>query len=98
MRRVVPIQPSADPSVANPEAFGRALRVARTAAGMTLVDAAAVLEVSKQTLSDLERGRGTVGLGIALKAARDLGVSLFAVPSSDREPVRRTIMNMRGER
>lgn len=49
-----------------------------TAAGMTLVDAASALGVSKQTLSDLEKATGSVGLAIALRIARELGVGVFA--------------------
>ena len=95
MRRVVPTTPSADPQVADALAFGAAIRAARTASGMTLVDAAASLGIAKQTLSDLETARASVGLMIALKVAHGLGLALFAVPAKERERVRRSIMAAR---
>jgi hypothetical protein len=52
------------------------------------------LGIAKQTLANLET-KGTVGLETAVRAARELGVSIFAVPSSEREPVRRAIEEAR---
>lgn len=95
MRRVVPTQFPTDPLVKDAASFGAAIRAARTAAGMTLADAATTLGISKQTLSDLEKATASVGLSIALKVARELGVAVFAAPAADREPVRRIIINAR---
>ncbi len=67
------------------------IRAARTQAGLTLDQAALALRVAKQTLQDLEKGRGTVSVGFAMRATRELGVTLFAVPSEDKERVRRAI-------
>lgn len=75
----------------DPVAFERAIRAARTAAGTTLVDAAAVVGVSKQTLSDLEKATGSVGLAIALRVARELGVGVFAVQPALREAARQAL-------
>ena len=72
----------------DPKSFGQAIRAARTAAGMTMVDAAAMMGVSKQTLSDLEKATGSVGLAIALRVARELGVGVFAVQPTQREAAR----------
>lgn len=93
MRRVVPTPFPSDPLLKDAATFGASIRAARTAAGMTLADAAMTLGISKQTLSDLEKATASVGLSIALKVARDLGVAVFAAPAANREPVRRMIIN-----
>ena len=92
MRNVVPTPFPSEPLVADSVAFGRAIRAARTSAGMTLTDAAVTLGVSKQTLADLETAKASVGLGIALRVARELGVAVFVAPSGEREVVRRAIV------
>ena len=97
MRRVVPSPPPADPLVTDAATFGAMLRAARTKTGMTLVDAAMTLGLSKQTLGDLETAKASVGLVTALKAARELGVAIFAVPADERERVRRQIVALRKE-
>lgn len=94
MKRVVPSPPPTDPLTLDPPSFGQAIRAARTAAGMTLVDAAAMMGVSKQTLSDLEKATGSVGLAIALKVARELGVGVFAVQPTQREAARQALMSL----
>jgi len=92
MRRVVPTQFPTDPSIFDAEAIGAMIRAARTGLGMTLADAAVTVGVSKQTLADLETAKASVGLAIALKVAKELGVAVFAVPAGEREPVRRAIL------
>lgn len=94
MRRVVATPFPVDPTIAEPLALGAMIRAARTALGMTLADAALTVGVSKQTLSDLETAKASVGLAIALKVARELGVAVFAVPAAEREPVRRAIASL----
>lgn len=94
MKRVVPSPPPTDPLTLDPPSFGQAIRAARTAAGMTLVDAAAMMGVSKQTLSDLEKATGSVGLAIALKVARELGVGVFAVQPTQREAARQALLSL----
>ena len=91
MRRIIPVNFPSDPVVTDAGVLGTALRAARTGAGMTLEDAAALLGVAKQTLNNLERGKDSVGLGLALKVAQGLGVALFVAPASQREQVRRRI-------
>jgi len=93
MKRVVPSLAPTDPLTLDPQSFGQAIRAARTAAGMTLVDAAAMMGVSKQTLSDLEKATGSVGLAIALKVARELGVGVFAVQPTQREAARQALLS-----
>lgn len=84
MKRVVPTQAPTTPRITDAVSLGKALRAARTAAGMRIIDAAGAMNIAKQTLIDLEKGVGTVKLETALKVANDLGVSVFAVPSAQR--------------
>lgn len=91
MRRVVPTPFPSDPLVLDAASFGAAVRAGRTNAGMTLAEAAVTVGVAKQTLSDLETAKGSVGVATALRIARELGVAIFAVPAAEREPVRRAI-------
>jgi transcriptional regulator with XRE-family HTH domain len=46
------------------------------------------LGIAKQTLQDLERGTGTVGLAIALRVAAEFGVTLFTAPPGLKDQVR----------
>ncbi|WP_082939138.1 helix-turn-helix transcriptional regulator [Mitsuaria sp. 7] len=95
MRTVVPIDPPDDPMIEDALALGAAVRAARTTARLPLVEAADALGMSRQTLINIETGQGGVSLSTVLKAARALGVSLFAVPSQQREVVRRAIRTAR---
>jgi len=88
------IKPTAFPvesELATAQPLGAAVRAARTQAGLTLDQAASALGVAKQTLQDLEHGRGTVSVGFAIRAARELGITLFVARSADKERIRRTI-------
>jgi transcriptional regulator with XRE-family HTH domain len=91
MKRVKPTPPPADLLVLDGKSFGASIRAARSATGMTLADAALLLGVAKQTLANLETGKSSVSLETALRAAREFGVSLLAVPSGQREAVRRAL-------
>ena len=95
MRRTVPVPFPSDPIVVDATVLGAAVRAARTGTGMTLEDAAAFLGVAKQTLGDLERGKASVGLGLALKIANGIGVALFVVPAAEREQIRRHLTSRR---
>lgn len=95
MRRVVPTS-FPHPLLSNATDFGvsslgAAVRSARTHSGMTLADAAMAMGVAKQTLQDVETGVGTVGLALALKIAHDMGVSVFATPTSERAAALRAL-------
>lgn len=83
--------PAEDPLVRTSAELGAAIRLARRAAGMSIADAALQLGIAKQTLSNLETAKGSVGVGTALRAANEFGVALFAVPAAQRELVRRAI-------
>ena len=95
MRTVVPIDPPDDPMVEDALALGAAVRAARTTARLPLVEAAEALGMSRQTLINIETGQGGVSLSTVLKAARAHGESHFAVPSQQREVVRRAIRTAR---
>lgn len=57
-------------------AFGEACKAARERRGLTYRAGAELLEVSLSQLQKLEAGAGAVGLPIAWRAARRLGVSI----------------------
>ena len=84
MKIVKPTPFPSNSELLNSKQLGDAIRSARTASGMTLIDAALSIGVAKQTLSDLERGKPSVSLGIALEIATQLGVSLFIFPKQVR--------------
>ena len=67
-------------NVDSPEELGRRIRAARKAQGLTQVDLAEIAGVGPRFLSELERGKDTVRLGLALKIARLVELDLFAVP------------------
>lgn len=67
-------------NVDSPAELGRRIRAARKAQGLTQVDLAEIAGVGPRFLSELERGKDTVRLGLALKIARLVGLDLFAVP------------------
>ncbi len=95
MRTVQPSPLSPDPWATDAQAFGAAIRAARTASGMSIADAAASVGISKQTLSDLETARASVGLSIALKAARQFGVAVLLLSPEEREVVRHSVIRAR---
>lgn len=94
MRTVTPKPFPSDPELRHSKQLGDAVRAARTQAGLTLADAALTLGIAKQTLSDLELGKPSVGLGLALEIAAGLGVALFVVPASAREQTRMRLENI----
>ncbi len=98
MRTVVPSPMPADPVIDTPTNLGAMVRAARTRAGITLADAAAACGISRQTMINIETGRGGVALPLVLQAAQEMGVTLLAVPSEERELARRAIVAMRAER
>jgi DNA-binding XRE family transcriptional regulator len=94
MRTVTPKPFPSDLELRSAKQLGIAVRASRTQAGLTLADAALTLGVAKQTLSNLELGKPSVGLGLALEIAAGLGVTLFMVPASAREQTRMRLMNI----
>ena len=91
MPKIKPKPFPSDRQLVDPSVLGAAVRSARTQSGLSIADAALTIGIAKQTLSDLEAGKPTVGLGMALKIASELGVTLFVVPSTEKETVRRLL-------
>ena len=56
--------------------IGEYIRHQRTSLGMTLVDAAALSNLSKQTYQNIEKGGATVKVESLLKVCKALGVGL----------------------
>ena len=70
--------PPASPrsEIASAKDLGMALRSARKAIGLRQAAAALLCGVGVRYLSDLERGKDTVRLGLALKVIAGLGLAL----------------------
>jgi HTH-type transcriptional regulator / antitoxin HipB len=60
----------------NPSEFGSRLRERRRAAGFSQGAVADVVGVNRRVISELERGKPTVQLGIALRVAEALGLDV----------------------
>ena len=60
--------------------FGEALRSRRRAVGLSQQDVASVIGVNRRVISELERGKATVQLKIALEAARAVGLDVALLP------------------
>ena len=97
MKRLSSASLPEDPLIATPAELGKAIRAARCATKMSIADAAMQLGIAKQTLSNLETAKGAVGIDTVMRVAKEFGVSLFAVPATDRELVRRAIKQIRSE-
>jgi transcriptional regulator with XRE-family HTH domain len=89
------VHPPVELFVADSKAFGASIRAARRAANITLLEASLLLGVARQTLTNLETAKSSVSLETALRAAREFGVSLLAVPGGQREGVSRALAGMR---
>ncbi len=63
-----------------PADFGAILRGRRAGLRMSQEDLAALIGVNRRVLGELERGKGTVRLEIALAAARALGLDVELRP------------------
>ena len=60
--------------------LGQAIRAKRTQSQLRLEDAAALCRVSKQTLTNVERGFGTSQLDLVLQICSGLGIQLRILP------------------
>lgn len=58
--------------------FGSQIRAARKAQGLTQAELASIAGVGTRFVSELERGKDTARLGLALELARLVGVDLVA--------------------
>ena len=63
-------------SMANAKALGQQVRAARRTAGLTQQDLADACGVGRRFISELESGKPTARLGLALNVIQNLGLSL----------------------
>jgi HTH-type transcriptional regulator / antitoxin HipB len=63
--------------ISNPVELGKLVRDRRKQAGMTLKDAAAMAGVGVRFLSELERGKSTLQIGLAIKVLALFGLELY---------------------
>ncbi|MES2300030.1 MAG: helix-turn-helix domain-containing protein [Pseudomonadota bacterium] len=94
MKRVVETPFPSDSLIASAVQLGEAVRAARTQQGLTIETAALAAGISKDSLCNIEAGRPTVSIGIVLRVAQELGVSLFFAPTRQRERVRKLIRGL----
>ena len=69
------------------EQLGQAIRAKRTQSKLRLEDAAALCGVSKQTLTNVERGEGTSQMSLILQICSGLGIQLRILPWFDEQEV-----------
>lgn len=75
-KRVVPTTKPTSNSVDTTEILGEHIRFARTSAGIGMVDAAALCNISLKTYGDIEKGKSTVSFGNFLKVLFVFGITL----------------------
>ncbi len=66
--------------VRNPIELGSALRARRRELSLSQEEVAGVVGVHRRVIGELERGKGTVQLQIAMDAARVLGLDVELAP------------------
>ena len=93
MKRVLP-QAFPHPLVTGPSDIGRAIRAARTQAGLPLKDASLSLGMAVQTLVDIEAGAPGVSIGKLMEAAQGLGVEIFVIPRGCRDVAERLLADL----
>lgn len=72
--------------VTSAQDLGHIVRAVRKDAGVRLDDLAAIVGVSKQFTSDVERGKPTVQLGRVLRLLAELGIELSVEVPAAIEP------------
>lgn len=65
--------------------LGRALRERRRQDGLTLAEAAGLINVGIRFLSELENGKATVRLDKVMRVVAAMGLQLQLVPAADAE-------------
>jgi HTH-type transcriptional regulator / antitoxin HipB len=63
-----------------PIELGNALRARRRELGLTQEEVSSVIGVNRRVIGELERGKGTVQLQIAMEVARVLGLDIELEP------------------
>lgn len=76
----------ASTAIRTAEDLGRQVRAARKAQGLTQAELAELAGVGTRFVSELERGKDTARLGLALELARLVGVDLLAQPRGKSQP------------
>lgn len=66
--------------ISDAQQIGQLVRQRRKAAGITLTEAAAVAGVGVRFLSELERGKPTLQLGLAIRVLQIFGLDLHVEP------------------
>lgn len=69
--------------VANAQEIGRLVRQRRKQAGLTLKEAAGMAGVGVRFLSELERGKPTLQLGLAMQVLHLFGLELHLHPRGE---------------
>ncbi len=69
--------------VSSPKDIGLLLRQRRKAAGLTLKDAAGMAGVGVRFLSELERGKPTLQIGLAIRVLQLFGLELHIRPRGE---------------
>jgi transcriptional regulator with XRE-family HTH domain len=65
------------------EDLGARIRARRKAKGLTQTQAAEIAGVSLRFLSELERGRATAGVGLALRVCERLALNISVINRED---------------
>lgn len=94
MRTVKPKAFPEEPLVIDPSVLAAFVRAARTQSNFTLENAAIATGVAKSTMQSIETHPDNVAFATVLRVARELGVSLVAIPAEQREVVRKLIKNL----
>lgn len=94
MRRVKALDFPDDPLLQEVRNLASFIRAARTQSGLTLEEAALATGVAKSTMQSIETNPSKVAFETLLYAARQLGVSIFAFPSEQKEMVRKLTQNL----
>jgi y4mF family transcriptional regulator len=69
--------------VANPKDIGQLIRHRRKGAGLTLKDAAGMAGVGVRFLSELERGKTTLQIGLVIEVLQLFGLELHVQPRGE---------------
>ena len=69
--------------VENPREIGHLIRQRRKEAGLTLQDAAGIAGVGVRFLSELERGKATLQIGLAMEVLQLFGLELHIHPRGE---------------
>jgi len=75
----------------NPEELGAWIKAARTQGRLSAEDAAMGLDVSRQTMLNIEKTPGNVAFETVFRAAKEMGLTLIVVPPESLASVRHAL-------